>query len=157
MISHVNLRIKKFLVFATAAIVYLAGQYLRGYWWPMTTWPFHCYTVFSGTASYCDRVYLGVWGWSLIAAAQMLVIIGIIMLFANRAGWRKWLKFSLFYVPIAVLIAAFAAPFSIAVVGGEQRQTDPEGWARILGVLYIFMTLGIILWSRRSTRKAPIT
>lgn len=81
-------------------------------------------------------------GWALMTAAQVFVVVGIVMLFANECGWRKWLKFSYWYVPITAVTAiwAFPMPFFMNEISRDIAVRD-------FGITYIAITLIIVIWA----------
>ncbi|HCR52591.1 TPA: hypothetical protein DIV48_03030 [Candidatus Kaiserbacteria bacterium] len=138
-----NLRYKKALVFVLAGVVYLVGQYFRGVWFN-PSWPFPCQEIHSGSIVYCNAPYLDTLGWPLIALGQMLAIVAVVLLFANAVTFQKWLKFSAFYIPIAVVLDLLIYPirFSpLTPVLTHSQGVYPFGW------LYVLITFGIVFWS----------
>ncbi len=139
--------IQKILVLIGAGVVYVVGQYFRGYWWPDLTWPFSCSKVVSGAVTYCDsyiRDPLQL-AWPLIAAGEIFAIVGVILLFANVSGLRAWWKLSIWYVPIVALFLAFAAPLPLFPVVAPMSR---ESLVWIFGVVYIVLSLGAVLRGR---------
>ncbi len=74
----------------------------------------------------------------------MLAIVGIILLFANARGLRLWLRFSLFYIPIAVALSFWIYPLSL-IPGGTVFPVSYGVYP--FGRLYVLLTLGIVLWT----------
>ena len=143
-----NLWYKKISVFVVAGVVYLAGQYFRGVWFN-PSWPSPCQEIHSGSVVYCNAPYLDTLGFPLIFLGQMLAIIAVILLFANADTFRKWLKFSLFYIPIVILLDLWIYPlrFPPGPVASYEQGVYPFGW------LYVLITVGIVLWNFFATRR----
>jgi hypothetical protein len=144
-----TLKFKKILVFVLAGVVYLAGQYFRGAWFPHFTWPLSCREIIFGTTSYCDPKYLDILGFPLIALGQMLAIIAVVLLLANAETFRKWLKVSAFYIPTAILLVYWIYPlrFPPGPVVPASQGVYPFGW------LYVLISVGIVLISWFRQRK----
>ncbi|MDO8407667.1 MAG: hypothetical protein Q7S95_00310 [bacterium] len=83
-------------------------------------------------------------GWPLIAAGQILAIAGLILLFANREGLRKWLWMSAVYLPLGALIVLNIPTESHAWAISLTPSREHATW--LLGYLYILTTLLIVLW-----------
>lgn len=145
-----NLRYKKIAVFVLAGVVYLAGQYFRGVWF-QNFFINPCRNSIDNWGVFCNSPYVETFGFPLIALGQMLAIVAVILLLANTDTFRKWLKFSAYYIPIAVVLAYWIYPirFPPGPVVPISQGVYPFGW------LYVVITLGIVLWglytSRRST------
>ncbi len=134
-----NLRYKKALVFVLAGVVYCAGFFFSN----PERFGF-CSGLQSG--SYICRVPGAVnIGWPLIALGQMLAIVAVALLFANAATFRKWLKFSAFYIPIVAILDYLIYPLSFAPAPLSQPATYSQG-VYPFGWLYVLITLGIIIW-----------
>lgn len=146
-----NLWYKKISVFAAAGVVYLVGQYFRGVWFN-PAWPSACQEIHSGSMVYCNSPYLDTLGWPLIDLGQMLAIVAIILLFANAATFRKWLKFSLFYIPIAVGLVYLIYPINIGL-GFLSQPTPRSQGVYPFGSLFVIITLGIVGWGIYATRR----
>ncbi|KKW43469.1 MAG: hypothetical protein UY93_C0002G0065 [Parcubacteria group bacterium GW2011_GWA1_56_13] len=74
----------------------------------------------------------------------MLAIVAVVLLFANAVTFQKWLKFSAFYIPIAVVLDLLIYPirFSpLTPVLTHSQGVYPFGW------LYVLITFGIVFWS----------
>ena len=141
----------KFYVFIVVGVIYFIGQYLRGFWFPLITWPFHCYLIHSGTTIYCDPISLDT-GFTLISLGQWSLLVAAVLLFANERGFKRWLKFSYFYIPI-LLIIVFAV-FPVAMPVGTSLSS--ESAVRNFTILYAIITAGIVLysWLRRTKAKS---
>ena len=137
-----NLWHKKTSIFVLASVVYLAGQYFRGVWFN-PSWPFPCQEILSGSVVYCNAPYLDSLGFPLIALGEMLAIIAVILLFANAETFRKWLKFSAFYIPIVVVLDLLIYPISFSTL--SPALTYSQG-VYPFGGFYVIATLGIVLW-----------
>ncbi len=137
-----SLQYKKVLIFIIAGLTYLAGQYFRGVWFADFTWPLPCHRVFFGATSYCDPQYLDTLGFPLIALGQMLFIVAFVLLLTDAKTFHKWLKFSAFYVPIAVLLDLWIYP--IRFVPNTPILTYSQG-VYPFGWLYVILTLGVVL------------
>jgi hypothetical protein len=150
-----NLWYKKISVFAVAGVVYLVGQYYRGVWFLGSNIPNVCGHAEAGGVPFCNSPYLETLGWPLILLGQILAIVALIMLFTNAAIFRRWLKFSAWFVPIAALIVIFVFPVPMPL-GAELSR---EGAVRLFGGLYVIITAAIILFSWfkvwLKNRKAP--
>ena len=150
-----NTWIQKLSILVSAGIVYLVGQYLRGTWFenfPVNS----CRYVTDAQGTYCYSPYLDT-GLALIAAGEILAIVGVILLFANATGLRRWLWLSLFYVPLAVIIAIWFVPTAPSLGfmnGGGISGGDRVNTVWNLGYLYILITLGIVLWGRLRARRS---
>ena len=135
-------------VFLVAGVLYLVGQYFRGYWFPNFTWPFSCQEIHFGTSVYCNPIYLETLGWPLIVAGEFLALVGVVLLFANERGFRAWLKFSLYYIPIAAALTLWIFPLHLGF-GFDLNTTVPiSQGVNDFGKLYLLITLGIVLWRR---------
>ncbi|HUX81075.1 MAG TPA: hypothetical protein VMV38_02015, partial [Candidatus Paceibacterota bacterium] len=66
-----------------------------------------------------------------------------ILLFANAATFHKWLKFSLFYIPIAIVLTLWMYP-ARTPLGGVVPIAQG---AYLFGSLFVIITLGIVLWN----------
>ena len=144
-----NLWYKKASLFIVSGVVYIVGQYFRGFWWPYLTWPFPCHIITFGTSTYCDPLYLETLGWPLITLGQMLAIVALILLFADAISFRKWLKFSYWFVPIAALIVILVFPIPMPLGTALSRERAVYNF----GELYAIITFGILLWHSFSVRK----
>jgi len=146
-----KLALKKVLVFLVSGTVYFIGQYLRGYWFPLVTWPLHCYLIHSGVETYCNPQYLNI-GFALITLGQWLALVALILLFSNESGFRRWLKFSYFYVPILLIIVFVIFPIPLPV----DTRISSESAARVFTILYAIITAGIVAysWLRRPKAKS---
>ena len=147
-----NLRYKKILVFVLAGIVYLTGQYFRGVWFN-PAWPLTCQEIHSGSIVYCNSPYLDTLGWPLIDLGQMLALIAVILLAANARTFRKWLKFTVFYIPIAVVLDYLIYPLSFAPGPIFQPASYSQG-VYPFGWLYVIITFGIVLWHLLAARRS---
>lgn len=139
-----NTWIKKFVPFIAAGIVYLAGQYFRGPWFKDFSFSI-CHKGIDAQGVFCDSLYINL-GLALIAAAEVLAIVSIILLFANQAGFRRWFKFSLWYIPVAAVLVIWFTPTSLIALPGPGTP-DYTNFTWILGYLYILITVVITLWS----------
>ncbi|MDE2079300.1 MAG: DUF202 domain-containing protein [Patescibacteria group bacterium] len=142
---------KKISVFIVAGIVYLIGQYFRGVWFLGSFIPNTCGHAEAGGIPFCNSPYLDTFGWPLIIIGEFLAAIGVILLFANERGFRAWLKFSLFYVPIAAALVLWIYPIH-TFLGGVATYSvgvTNAGW------LYVIITVIIVLWTRFSHHSAP--
>jgi hypothetical protein len=148
--------IQKLAVFIIAGVAYLIGQYFRGYWWPNVTWPFSCARVVSGATSYCDSYVRDPFNlaWPLIAAGKILAVIAVILLFANAAGRRAWLKMSLIYVPFTIIATVhFPVLSPLGFIGSKTPNYEAAVW--FFGIPYVLITLGIVLYTRFKKPKTP--
>lgn len=146
--------IQKSLVLLGAVILYVLGQYFRGYWWPNFTWPFRCAHVISGATLYCnpyvrDPLRLA---WPLIAAGEILAIVSLIVLFADRGGFRKWGWMSLVYLPVSTIIVGSIGPHPATWV---TAYVSPEHATWLLGYGYILLTLAVVAGTRFAAWKFP--
>jgi hypothetical protein len=147
-----SLWIKKLSVFVPAGALYLVGQYLWGRWFE--DFPINlCQYITDAQGTYCYSPYVNT-GFALIAAGEILAIVGVILLFANAAGLRRWLWLSLFYVPLAVIIAIWFVPTAPSLGfmnGGGASGGDRVNTVWNLGYLYILITFIIVLLARLRT------
>ncbi|MHB8913433.1 MAG: hypothetical protein ACYC4I_00250 [Minisyncoccota bacterium] len=98
---------------------------------------------------FCNSPYVGTLGFPLIDLGQMLAVVALILLFANAATFRKWLKFSLFYIPIATALTLWMYPTRTPLGG-----TVPiSQGVYLFGYLFIIITLGIVLWNLFTARR----
>lgn len=81
-------------------------------------------------------------GQPLIAAGQILAIVGIILLAANQRALHKWLWFSLVYIPLGALFVVASYPVSGAIF---DFSSPPVHNTWLVGYLYILITLIIVL------------
>lgn len=138
--------LKQLLVFLVAIFTYIAGQYFRGEWFLNTPLDTVCHPYVENSKIYCHSLYLGT-GISLIAAGTIFAIVGAILLFANERGMRKWLKFSLCFVPIAIIVDIYFVPSSpLGLLDAGPGDRVNTVWN--LGYLYIFVTAAIVLATR---------
>ncbi|HEY4523066.1 MAG TPA: hypothetical protein VJK73_01705 [Candidatus Paceibacterota bacterium] len=149
-----SLSYKKSLVIIVAGLVYLAGQYFRGAWFPHLTWPFPCHEITFGTSTYCDAAYLETLGWPLITLGQMLAIVWFLIWLANERTYRLWLKVSAVYIPTAVILSFLIYPIRFA----PGTPISPVSYGIYpFGALYILITLVVVLigwW--RGRRAKPV-
>jgi len=144
-----NLWYKKASVFVVAGVVYLAGQYFRGAWFVSNNLQSFCRPLIENGKTYCNSPFLNE-GLALIDLGQMLVIVAVILLFANATTFRKWLKFSIFYIPIVIVLDYLIYPISFMPSSAPATYSQgvyPFGW------LYVFITLGIVIWKYFATRR----
>lgn len=87
------------------------------------------------TAQHAVRV-----GWPLIEVGEIFFVVAIILLFATTTAWRKWSKFSLWFVPLSALFLIYGTPINLAL--GQIETVDVTRW---LGYIYIFITLLIVV------------
>lgn len=147
-----NLWYKKGLLFLTAGIAYLLGQYFRGVWFLGSGLPSVCGHAFSSGVQFCNSQYIDTLGWPLITLGEMLALVGLVVLFANARGFRSWLQFSYVYVPLIALIVIFVFPLPLAPLAPPAPRW---GAVRAFGVLYALITAGIVLYARlRAPRSA---
>lgn len=131
-------------VFVTAGFIYLTGFFVSN----------------PGRFGYCagsadaSRLCSIAWGFNfglpLLAAGEALAIVAVILLFSNDEGWRRWLHFSKWYVPIAVLVVALLFPIALPLDAELSRQ----GAAIRFGQLYEVITLCVVLMTRFRARRA---
>ena len=129
-----------FLLFA--GVVFLTGQYFRGVW--IENLPIDiCLHSENIQSSSCNWQYFNSLGLPLITAGQLLAIVGVIVLFANELGFRRWWRVGRWYIPIAALLAFTIFPTSYLGV----LPIDREWAVHAFGYLLILTTLVIVLWS----------
>ena len=90
----------------------------------------------------------------LIALGQMLAIVWVILLLASAATYWKWLKFSLFYIPIAVVLALLIYPLGMPGTFPSSNAVPATYGVYPFGYLYILITLIIVIlgwWRSRKT------
>jgi len=145
--------ILKSLVFAIATLIYLFGQYFRGVW--TERFPFLCLYKESPTGAYCNWPYFDSIGWPLIAAGQILAIAGLILLFANKEGLRKWLWMSAVYLPLGALIVFNIPTESHAWALSLTPSREHATW--LLGYGYLFLTFIIVAGTRYAARKKSLS
>ena len=139
-----NLWYKKSLIFILAGISYCAGFFFSN---PAR------FGFCSGTqsSSYICRVLGAInIGWSLIALGQVLAVLAITLLFANAATFHKWLKFSVFYIPIATALTFWMYP-TYTPLGALVPLSQG---VYLFGNLFALITLGIVLWNFFAARRA---
>ena len=142
-----NLRYKKILVFVLAAVLYCAGFFFSD---PSK------FGFCSGLQadSYMCRIPGAInIGWPLIDLGQMLALIAVILLAANARTFRKWLKFTVFYIPIAVVLDYLIYPLSFAPGPIFQPASYSQG-VYPFGWLYVIITFGIVLWHLLAARRS---
>jgi hypothetical protein len=132
---------KKIPLFVFAGVVYFVGQYLRGVWFLNTNIPNLCGHVYDDFGPFCNSPYLDS-GWALIVAGEWFALIAAMMLFANARAWQAWFWFSSFFLPTAALITfgLFPQPFFEGLI-------EQDHVARIFGIIYTVVTLGIVLYT----------
>ena len=138
-----NLWYKKAFVFVLAGITYLVGQYFRGVWFLGSAVPNVCGHAEAGGVPFCNSPYLDTLGWPLILLGQTLAIVAIILLFANATTFRRWLKFSVFYIPIATVLTFWMYP-TYTPLGALVPLSQG---VYLFGNLFALITFGIVLWS----------
>ena len=99
--------------------------------------------IMSGANSYCDPLYIDTLGIPFIIVGEVLTIVGMIILFANADIFRRWLRFSVYYVPIAVLLTLWMYP-TLTPLGGVVPISQG---ARLFGTLYAILSAGIVIVS----------
>ena len=145
-----NLWYKKASVFVVAGIVYLIGQYFRGAWFVDTNFQSFCHPYLENGKMYCNSPYIETLGWPLIDFGQMFVIVAVILLLMDAETFRKWFKFSIFYIPIAIILTLWMYPTQTllgAVVPISQG-------VHFFGDPYIWITFGIFLWGLYTSRRS---
>lgn len=133
-------------VLLSAGVLYLVGQYFQGDW--PQHFPVLCLYKESAQGAYCNWPYLDI-GLSFIAAGEIFFIVGIILLFANEVGLRRWWRVSRWYVPIATAFIAIAGPLNFSPLGllnGGSGDYATGVW--ILGLIYIIITLVVVIKGR---------
>lgn len=143
-----NLWYKKISLFVIAGVVYLVGQYFRGVWF-QHFFINPCRYSTDNWGVFCNSPYVETFGFPLIALGQMLAIIAVILLFANASAFRSWLKFSAFYIPIAVILDFLIYPIRFSSLSPELTYSQgvyPFGW------LFVIISLFIIIY--RALRSA---
>src|SRR3989344_840108 len=146
---------KRFSVFGLAGMLYVVGQYLWGRWFE--SFPINlCQYVTDTQGTYCHSPYINT-GFALIAAGQVFAIVGVILLFANRAAWRRWLVSSLVYVPITAYISFSVGGLSPLGLPTYNSVGYPDRWIWLFGALYILITFIIVLVSRLRAPRPPQT
>lgn len=146
----INLWYRKASVFVVAGVVYLAGQYFRGMWFVNTNLQGFCRSYFENGKAYCNSPYMETLGWPLIHLGQTLAIAAIILLFANAVTFRKWLKFSLFYIPIATALTLWMYP-AHTPLGGVVPISQG---VYLFGGLFVISTLSIVIRDFFIARRA---
>jgi hypothetical protein len=137
-----RLAAKKILAPFSAAVIYILGKFLGGYW-GMQFSPF-CHSYYENGKVYCNSTYSHL-GDLFVIVGEWLFLVAVILLFANERGTRWFFKFSIVYVPVAALLVASVPASSSAFLSFGPFQ---EGVARILGGLYALAALGIVLVAR---------
>lgn len=144
---------KKASIFIAAALAYLVGQYFRGVWLAGAAIRPFCRSYLENGRIYCNSPYYDTWGLPLIVLGKFLGAIGLVLLFANERGWRAWLKFSAFYIPIATALILWIYPYRFSLfMLGDQTVEYASGVSRA-GWLYLFATIGIVIWTRIRSGK----
>ena len=133
--------IQKLSILISAGVVYLFGQYFRGNW--IENFPFLCLYKESPTGTYCNWPYFDT-GLILIAAGEILAIAGLMLLFANKEGLRKWRWMSLIYLPLSALVVANTHQTG----GWISFSPSPEHVTRLLGYFYLLLTFAIVAGTR---------
>ncbi|MHB1769973.1 MAG: hypothetical protein ACYCPH_02760 [Minisyncoccota bacterium] len=141
--------IQKLSILISAGVVYLFGQYFRGNW--IENFPFLCLYKESPTGAYCNWPYFDT-GLILIAAGEILAIAGLILLFANKEGLRKWQWMSLVYIPISIFIVAHTHQ-----TPGDwiSFSPSPEHVTWLLGYFYLLLTVAIVTGTRYVANRSP--
>ena len=130
--------IQKSLVFLVAFILYTTGQFLSdpqsfGY---CQTRPY--------TSNICLAETAINTGWPLIAAGEIFAIAGLMLLFANKEGLRKWWWTSLVYVPLSALVVANTHQTG----GWISFSPSPEHVTWLFGYFYLLLTFAIVAGTR---------
>jgi len=134
--------ILKITLLLAAGIVYVMGQYYRGPWFENFSVNACRYGV-DAQGMFCNSPFVDT-GLALIAAGQIFAIAGLILLFANKEGLRKWLWMSAAYLPLGALIVLNIPTESHAWAISLTPSREHATW--LLGYPYILLTLGIVLW-----------
>ncbi|PIR83236.1 hypothetical protein COU19_01440 [Candidatus Kaiserbacteria bacterium CG10_big_fil_rev_8_21_14_0_10_56_12] len=137
---------KKALVFVLAGVTYLAGQYFRGVWFLHLSIG-TCKNSVDDWGVFCNSPYVGTLGWPLIDLGAMMLVVAIVLLLANAETFHRWLKFTLYYVPIVVLLDLLIYPMSSGI--GFIMSGPPLGYEKGIypfGKLFVLITIGIVLW-----------
>lgn len=91
-------------------------------------------------------------GFPLIAAGEILAIAGLMLLFANKEGLRKWQWMSLVYIPISIFIVAHTHQ-----TPGDwiSFSPSPEHVTWLLGYFYLLLTVAIVTGTRYVASRSP--
>ncbi len=137
-------------VFILAALAYLVGQYFRGVWFMHTFLPSVCNGIsVSHGVRVCYSPYIDTLGWPLITAGAYLAIVAVVLLFANKAGWQRWLNISKWYLPIAIFVVILLFP--LGPLGAGISRSDG---ATFFGNVYFIITLCVVIIERSRARCA---
>lgn len=92
-------------VFVLAFLVSAVGQYYRGTWIE-PNWPTPCVVVDPGPFPYipCSGFMSVDWAWAIISLGMYLYVAGAMLLLADEERFCRWLKFSVCYLPCAVIL-----------------------------------------------------
>ena len=83
-------------------------------------------------------------GFPLIAAGEIFAIAGLMLLFANKEGLRKWWWTSLVYVPLSALVVANTHQTG----GWISFSPSPEHVTWLFGYFYLLLTFAIVAGTR---------
>lgn len=141
--------IQKSSVLLFAAAIYMLGEFFRGDWFVNTRFGFFCNSYIENGKVYCHSPYLDT-GLILIAAGEILAIAGLMLLFANKEGLRKWRWMSLVYLPLSALIVANTHQTG----GWISFSPSPEHVTWLLGYFYLLLTFAIVVGTRYVARRS---
>ena len=136
---------KKGSVFVVAVVLYLVGQYFRGVWFLGSSISV-CRNSVDQWGTFCNSPYIDTFGYPVIVAAEFLVVIAAILLFAKERALHRWLRFSLYFVPLAFIFVVSLFPLPLG--GGLDIGEIVAGYSvgvRLVGYVYIFATLYIVI------------
>ncbi|MBI3572242.1 hypothetical protein HY091_01765 [Candidatus Kaiserbacteria bacterium] len=88
-------------------------------------------------------------GLPLLSIGEWLALVAAVLFFASETEFKRWLKFSYYFVPIAAALLVFVFPIPMPV-GTELSR---EGAARLLGIIYSVVTLAIVLGGRFAPKR----
>ena len=135
--------IQKFLAFFIAGVMYIIGEFFSN---PQSFG--YCQTRPDRNSLCLANTAINI-GWPLIAAGEILALVGLILLFANQEGLRKWWWTSLVYVPLSALIVANTHQTG----GWISFSPSPEHVTWLLGYGYLLLTFAIVAGTRYVARR----
>lgn len=141
---------KKLIVFTFGIISFLVGQYFLGTWIHQL-WSYPCQGIHTISGMYCNSPYFGIgtFGLTFIVLGGIFTLIsltsllvGFFLLFANTKVFQEWLRFSYWYIPIAIFIILIMYSGTRAPLGGDAPIIQGIG---LLMEPYIVITAYIVV------------
>lgn len=146
---------KQLSVFILAGGVYVVGQYLRGEWF--MNFPINVCSLpdsLYGTVR-CASPYKIV-GLTLIALGEVLAVVACSLCLANAETFSKWLKFCLYYIPVAIFLDLTLFPFTLPGIAFSSVTIGREVGVVGFGRIWILATVCIVLWGLYTNNRKKV-